>query len=207
DEVGGDGPAALLLDDREGGFDDPGGVDLPGVQGGGHLVEGQFHELHAVGVAAGLAHGFPHGGVAYVLQRVDRDLLPGQVLRRLDRAVALDDDTAEVGAGLPGGGDTVGDGPHGHVAAPGDHQRGRVAEPEGELAADHARHDRCAALAGLQREVEAALAVEPLLLAEVDGSHVDDGDHADLHGGEAVRGRVGGPGRGGTTGRRGEREQ
>jgi len=61
-----------------------------------------------------------------------------------------------------------------------DHQRGRVAEAELELAADHARHDGRAALRRGHRDVEAVLLVDPLLLAEIDGGHVDDRNDPDL---------------------------
>jgi hypothetical protein len=79
----------------------------PAWSAGRHVREGQLHELDRRGVAPGLADRGPDGGIADVLQGVDRDPLAGQVGGRLDRGVP-GDHAAEVGLVLAGGGDPVG---------------------------------------------------------------------------------------------------
>jgi hypothetical protein len=91
-------------------------------------------------------------------------LLALQVGGRPDRVVP-GDHAAVVGLVLAGGGDPVGHHLEGQPALPGDQQRGDVAEPELELAADHAGDDRRPALAGLQGQLDVAVGEEALLLA------------------------------------------
>jgi hypothetical protein len=140
-------------------------------------------------VAAGLADRGADGGVADVLEGVDRDLLSLQVGGRLD-GVVPGHDAAVVGLVLAGGGNPVGDDLEGQPPRLGDQQRGDVAEPELELAADHAGDDRRPALARLQGQLDAPLGEEALLLAQVDGGDVEDRDDPDLDLGGAAPGRL-----------------
>ena len=167
----------------------PRGIHRPRLELCRHVGEGDLDELDRRGVAAVVLHGLADRQVARRADRVDRDLLAGEVGGTRDARVAEGDDGVHVGA-LGEAVGVVADDDDAEVLRVGADRAEGLADRELDVAAEE-RGDRVrAALGGHDLDLETVVFEDALFDRAPQGAGLGDRERGDPDGGELAGGGV-----------------